>query len=738
MKVLAEQPIYVFSEFRLDPSRRLLTRNGEALALHGKAFDLLLALIENRDRLLLKDELLAKVWEGQFVEENNLAVQISVLRKLFHESGKAPRFIVTVPGKGYRFVSPVEYDNHNVATESVNGFEGLNGSAGALGHKFWEQVVAETRASRKNYLLWICLGVLFLGGSLALLVWRVTNENNSPQTTANVSHAPLVQVASARKVTSTGSARTATISPDGKMFLYSAGDRGQTGLWLGDVNSGQRIELRPPADAKYRGLAFAPDGQSVYYVVAEEQNPNGALYRSSILGGVPEKLRDIVNTQIAIAPDGKQFAYVRSDSKANRSFLVVAELQGTNEREIASRPIDQSFVWETPSWSPDGKLISIAADAGEFEGVELFVVTVENGAVNQLAEGTKWRTVRATEWLMDEAGVLAVASGRDSWIASQIYHISYPDGVVGNINPDLILYSSSLKLASDNRTLLTTQVQRMGNIWISPAEDLTKAKQITFGSLERLDGWWDLSWTPQGKLLHSAVAGQVLTIWKTDPKVGKQQQLTSSNFASFRSSTTDDGRFSVFESNRSGSPEIWRSNLDGEDARQLTSDGENSWPHVSPDGRWIAFKKRDRFLWRMNIDGADAVRLTEEPASSPSFSPNAKYIACVYEPEGERQRIAILSIDGGKPIKLFDVPSSSNLSLGLRWTRDTKAVTYRDWVYGIWRQDLGGGEPTRLSGLPREKIYGYDWSHDGKEFAFTYGSYISDVVLITLDPNSSR
>ena len=140
----------------------------------------------------------------------------------------------------------------------------------------------------------------------------------------------------------------------------------------------------------------------------------------------------------------------------------------------------------------------------------------------------------------------------------------------------------------------------------------------------------------------------------------------------------------------------------------------------------------------MNIDGGDEVRLTEQPASSPRFSPDGKYIACVYEAAGEPQRIAVLSIDGGTPIKLFDVPSSSNFSLGLRWTRDAKAVTYRDWVYGVWRQELSGGGPTRVAGLPREKIYGYDWSHDGKEFAFTYGSYISDVVLITLDPNSSQ
>ena len=739
MNSVAEQPIYAFSEFRLDPARRLLTRDGEVVVLHSKAFDLLLVFIENHDRLLLKDELLESVWEGQFVEENNLAVQVSALRKVFGDTGKDHRFIVTVPGKGYRFVSPVEYENHKAAKSSLIEFPRSNGSASEAGHKLRTQTVAATRSSYKNYLFWSTLGVLLVGGFLGLLFWRgVSNAETSIQAPADTSIAPFVQVASARRVTSTGKVRTAALSPDGKMFLYSSGKRNETGLWLGHVDGGEHIELRPPADAKYRGLAFAPDGKSVYYVVAEEHNPNGALYKSSILGGVPEKLRDIVNTQIAVAPDGKQFAYVASDRNANNSSLIIADLVGANERVIASRPIDQSFEWQTPSWSPDGNLISVAAAAGEFDGIELLVVAVEDGAVKQLTGEIKWDTVLATEWLRSDSGLLVVASEKAEWADSQIYHVSYPQGVVRHVSPDLIAYSSSLKLASDNGTLLTTQVQRSTNIWIASAGDLTKAKQITFGSLERLDGMLDLSWTPDRKLLHSAIVDHAVTTWKTDPRTGKQQQLTSSSSFNHRPSTTQDGRFLVFESNRSGSPEIWRSNAGGEDARQLTSNGENSWPHVSPDGHWIAFRKRDGFLWRMTIDGTDEMRLTEQPARSPRFSPDGKYIACVYDTADERQRIAVLSVAGGPPLKVFDAPVSANFNLGVRWTPDAKAVTYRDWTSAIWRQDFDGGEPKRLSGLPAEPLYAYDWSPDGKELAFTRGSHISDVVLITLEQRSSR
>jgi DNA-binding winged helix-turn-helix (wHTH) protein/Tol biopolymer transport system component len=730
---MAEQPTYIFSEFCLDPARRRLTRNGEQIDLSPKAFDVLLALIEQRGRTISKDELLNKVWDGQFVEENNLAVQVSTLRKAFGETSHDHRFIVTVPGRGYRFVSPVRYEDREPARPPRTEFVRSNGSPDTLEEKPLHALRA-TRPSRRNHLLWICLGILLVGGASAMYIWR----GSSARSAATRSASPPIQISSARKVTNIGTIRTAALSPDGKMFLYSAGNYGETGLWLGHVDGGEHIQLRPPADAKYRGLAFAPDGKSVYYVVAEEQVQSGALYRSSILGGVPEKLRDIGNTQIALSPDGRQFAYVRNDPKARTSSLVIAEIEGANERDLASRPIEQAFEWRTLSWSPDGKRISVAATPGKFEGLEIFIVTVEDGEVKPLTAKMRWDEVKATEWLTDEAGILAVAGEKELWGDAQLYHVSHPDGLTRPVTRDLIAYGPGLHLSSDNKTLLTIQVQRNTNIWVAPVDDLTKAKQITFGSLERLDGMLDLTWTPDGKLIHSAIVDRAVTLWETDPKTGKQRQLTSASVFSHRPSTTDDGRFLVYESNRTGSPEIWRSNINGEDARQLTSGGENSRPHVSPDGRWVAFRKRDGFLWRTTIDGTDEIRLTEQPANTPRFSPDSKYIACLFVTDDELQKVAVLPIDGGTPIKVFDVPRNANFSLGIRWTPDGKALTYRDWKYGIWRQDINGGLPKQFSGVPKDARYAYDWSRDGRTFAFAPGQTISDLVLITLDKSLSH
>ena len=92
-----------FGPFELRPQARLLLQARQPLELGARAFDLLLALIERRDRLVTKSELLDLVWPGVVVEENNLQVQVSTLRKLLGEEA-----IKTVPGRGYRFALEVE------------------------------------------------------------------------------------------------------------------------------------------------------------------------------------------------------------------------------------------------------------------------------------------------------------------------------------------------------------------------------------------------------------------------------------------------------------------------------------------------------------------------------------------------------------------------------------------------------------------------------------------------------
>src|SRR6266446_1552541 len=92
---------FSFGDFELDASRRLLFNQGRPVALNYRTLELLCALVSRRAEILSKDELLATVWEGQFVEEGNLTVHISALRKALGETKNENKFIVTVPGRGY-------------------------------------------------------------------------------------------------------------------------------------------------------------------------------------------------------------------------------------------------------------------------------------------------------------------------------------------------------------------------------------------------------------------------------------------------------------------------------------------------------------------------------------------------------------------------------------------------------------------------------------------------------------
>src|ERR1043165_483760 len=111
---------YEFGRFRCDPPEHLLLCEGKPVALAPKAFEILVVLIQSKGRLLTKDQLMQQVWPDSFVEESNLTVNISALRRALGESTGGEQYIETVPKVGYRFVAPVtEIENEPSVPEPV-------------------------------------------------------------------------------------------------------------------------------------------------------------------------------------------------------------------------------------------------------------------------------------------------------------------------------------------------------------------------------------------------------------------------------------------------------------------------------------------------------------------------------------------------------------------------------------------------------------------------------------------
>jgi DNA-binding winged helix-turn-helix (wHTH) protein/TolB-like protein/Flp pilus assembly protein TadD len=115
--------VYEFGDFRLDTTKRLLRRlDGTPVSLTPRVFETLLYMVEHHDTVLDKEQLMDAVWPDSIVEENNLSQNISTLRRIFGETPSSHDYIVTVPGRGYRFVAEV-----NERTD--NGIAGMNDQA---------------------------------------------------------------------------------------------------------------------------------------------------------------------------------------------------------------------------------------------------------------------------------------------------------------------------------------------------------------------------------------------------------------------------------------------------------------------------------------------------------------------------------------------------------------------------------------------------------------------------------
>jgi DNA-binding winged helix-turn-helix (wHTH) protein/TolB-like protein len=119
--------VYEFGKFRFDPANHLLLSGGSPVALTPKVFELLLVLVQNGNRLTTKEELIRRVWPNSVVEEANLTVNISALRRILGETTDGQPYIETVPKKGYRFVAPVAEVQENTANPVSPGAEPVAG-----------------------------------------------------------------------------------------------------------------------------------------------------------------------------------------------------------------------------------------------------------------------------------------------------------------------------------------------------------------------------------------------------------------------------------------------------------------------------------------------------------------------------------------------------------------------------------------------------------------------------------
>ncbi len=747
--------LYEFGPFLLDADERLLMRDGRTVPLPPKVFDTLLTLVENSGRIIGKDELMQLLWPDTFVEESNLTQNISQLRRALSDGNGEAQYIETIPKRGYRFaagVKPVEHLNgHSFEPSADNGEPVLKLSANGIssngvavnGHQpFTESLpvketaepieIAQPKLSRKRAAMTIGLLVV----SLLILVfalWVAYRRSNNHGKTAFRQISPA-------KLTTSGKALMTAISRDGKYVAFVAEDGDRQSLWVRQVAADSATQVVAPAEVIFSGATFSLDDNFIYYVARPRGGLEGKLYQIPLLGGTPREVMSDVDSPVTLSPNGQYFAFVRNLPDTRETALLIAKLDGSEDRRLATKKRPEFLSVLGPAWSPDGRVIACSLGTvmpGETV-TRVMAVNVEDGSMRPFGDQT-WTSIGQVSWLGDGGGIVVSAWRRTSAVyGDQLYLLTYPKGEPRRVTNDMTSYEG-VGISADSGLLVSRRSDRVSSIWVVPEQngefDVGNATQIKSGFGDNYSERFGLDWTPDGQLVFGAHASGNLDVWGTTADGKQQRQLTRDTQADMMPVSSPDGRYIVFVSERAGSSHIWRMDADGGNPKQLTRGRGDVFPNVSPDGRWVVYSSSTSgrtALWKVSIDGGEPVQINHKVMMRPVISPDGKWIACFYQDEKDgKGKIALLPFEGGEPmiVEKIGLPEFSIL----RWSPDGKSLTYistQNGASNLWSKPIDGGQTRRLTNFNSDQIFRFAWSRDGKTLACERGMVINDAVLL--------
>jgi eukaryotic-like serine/threonine-protein kinase len=541
------------------------------------------------------------------------------------------------------------------------------------------------------------------------------------------------------KVTTDGKTSAVAISPDGKYAVYNVDAGGGQSLWTRLIATASPVQIIPPTPGvEYAGIRFTPDGNFVTFRRRDVGKTLFSLYQVPVLGGAQKKLLDDIDGKIAFSPDGKQFAFIRGNApEMGESTVVVANADGSNQRILAKRKRPETFPWwnqGTVAWAPDGRTLIVVIGGSTTGGVpmELAEVSLEDGTVKPFGK-QGWYEAREIEWLPNQSGILVMGAEKATdFYSQQISLVSYPSGETRRVTNDFNNYIS-MSLTADGKALAAVQSTRISNIWIVPNADTNRAVQIKSGGTNQ-EGTDGLAWAPDGRIVFYSKARGPDDIWIMNNDGSDPKPLTIDAGTNYDLKVTPDGRYIVFSSERGGPPNIWRMDLDGGNPKQLSSGRGEYGVSVTPDSQWVLFDSTasgTQAIWKVSIDGGEPTPLITRFTENSEISPDGKSIVCLFRENANAQwRYAVFSIDGGDPIKVFDLPAERG---DVRWTPDGRGLGFTrttDGVANIWTRPLDGGPDKQITNFKTDQIFNFKWSPDGRSLVLARGSVLSDVVMI--------
>ena len=714
-----DNQLYEFGPYVMDARSRILLKDGATVRLTPKAFDTLFVLVQHASQVVEKEQLLKEVWPDIFVEEGSLSHNIHGLRKALGDDSSEPRYIETIPKRGYRFVAPVKISQARVVSEEFAGTD-LPGEFhdaqlpvphGPLLPVANPQALTGVKpGQRKKLRIGVAVGVgALLVSAIAAFVYLTRGRVTAPASAARAK-SMLVRLTNNSAVDS-----RPVWSPDGRRIVFSSNREGKNEIYVMDAD-GSNVKRLTSNLADDVNAMWSPDGNRILF--DSDRDGNREIYVMDADGGNQIRLtRDnAVDTTATWSPDESLIAFAsnRDTGPPYNPYnldIYVMNADGSNVRRI----VDDPEYDVSPQWSPDGrKILFVTGRNGNFDVYEMNA----DGTGQKNLTGDNDQADGAPSWSRDGNNI---AFSRRIDGQKQIFIMDAGGGNLKRVINDAT--NNELPWWSPDGSQLVFQSDRDGNWEIYTVSVDGELDQLTDNAADDLSP----DWSPDGsRLAFSSNRNGKQHIYVMNVDGSALAQITNSQAEDTEPAWAPDGKQIVFSSLRDGNKEIYAMNADGSNPRRLTDDpGADSFPRWSIDGRIVFTSNRSGLpdIYVMDEDGRNVARLTTMGASRAAWSPDGKRVAFVSRsPEiiGSAHWLQVFVIDAdGSNLKM--ITRSPHSTFVPKWSADgakiTFAIEYHGAVANIFEVSAAGGNLKRLTAGPKFD----DWpvySPDGTKLAF--------------------
>jgi Tol biopolymer transport system component/DNA-binding winged helix-turn-helix (wHTH) protein len=659
-----------FGPFEVDLHTHELWKFGTRLKLIGQPFEILTVLLSRPGELVTREELRDRLWPSDtFVDFNHgLNAAVNKLRDALSDSADEPRYIETLPRRGYRFVASVEWlptagsGAHAVVPATLPP---LPPAAIPVQTPQTAPAVAEVRPHRSTlprYAMGAAvLFTLFLGGALIL---RTFSTNGAGASTR-------ASVEQTRPLISISDTSTPAFSPDGNSvaFFRQGSKSAESGIYVSAVGSDQLVQLT--SDNRDCCPVWSPDGRSLAFTRSASGNQGYSIYVMPSNGEEKRKAEKAITTQTA-------------------AFTLVPN--STAERKIDTGGTNPSR--GGIAWSPDGQSIAFAGASG------IYSVTLENCSVRRLTTPTP----AAQDWgptFSPDGQRLMFVRTIQIGTPDEIWSVPATGGEGVRILSERGRIASPPQWSYDGHSIIFSS-NRTGHpaLWRASLDAPDSAVQISAAGSPA----WDPTVSRRGYRLAYERLLRSLSIWQMDVSDASDKRpylivsSTSDTDQGPGPQFSPDGQKLAYMSDRSGTMEIWVSNRDGSNAFQLSAVGGAGTPRWSPDSQSIAFDATTTGgskIVTMNLHGGAPQILTQDSYHyvCPSWSHDGKWIYFASPRSGDWQ-VWKMPAAGGNAIQITQHGGHAPLeSLDGKFLYYAKTPTAEPEV---WRVPVDGGEEVAL------------------------------------------